>query len=233
MSALLRIMTYNTRGSLGMDNLRSTPRILETLAPYIPDVVCFQEIHQYLFGGAMENQPKRLGEGLKQKFVYYKTIDYLLGGYGIGLSTSLPIHYVKRHRLPSVKEQRGLLEVGVMQGDGSPFCVFCTHWGLDSQERLRQAERCVEIIHQVTVPFILCGDFNEEEGSLGIRYLKKSLALQDVGAENSLPTFPSDRPTGRIDYMFLSAHWAVQKIEVIRSLASDHLPLYLEVSRET
>ena len=39
----MRIVTYNTRGSLGMDDVRSTPRIAETLRPLSADVICFQE----------------------------------------------------------------------------------------------------------------------------------------------------------------------------------------------
>ena len=53
----MRIVTYNTRGSLGMDGLRSTRRIVETVRAVSPDIVCFQEIHQRLAWSGREDQP--------------------------------------------------------------------------------------------------------------------------------------------------------------------------------
>src|SRR5579872_3618595 len=77
----MRIATYNTRGSLGSDGLRSTKRIAETLRPFSADVICFQEIYQRI-PPPLEDQPAKLEALLNRSFVFQRCLDFAFGGVG-------------------------------------------------------------------------------------------------------------------------------------------------------
>src|SRR5579883_2187322 len=127
----MRIVTYNTRGSLGMDGKRSTSRIADVVRALSPDVVCFQEIHQKLPWSGGEDQPNLLSEALGRRFLFQRNLTFGFGGYGIGIATRAQVVLMREHRLPSGKEQRGALEVVLRDLPGlRSATVLCTHWGL-------------------------------------------------------------------------------------------------------
>jgi endonuclease/exonuclease/phosphatase family metal-dependent hydrolase len=228
---MMRIVTYNTRGSLGMDNRRSTTRIVETLRPYSPDVVCFQEIHQLLPWSGHEDQPKVLAQQLARQFLFQRNLRIGFGGYGIGIACRGVLRaQTREHLLPSGKEQRGMLEARLSGVDGFPiFTVFCTHWGLEAAERREQAEAVAEILSGAPVPYVLCGDLNEGPGGDAVRLLLSRTGLIDSDAADNRPTFASDRPTERIDYVLHAPNLLARRVEVIASLASDHLPVLVDL----
>ena len=109
---MMRIVTYNTRGSLGMDGVRSTPRIAETLRPLSADVICFQEVYERI-PPPLEDQPAKLAVLLNRRFTFQRCLDFAIGGYGNGIAAPV-IGESFRHILPSGKEQRA-----------SPGCGIC------------------------------------------------------------------------------------------------------------
>jgi len=228
MSAIFRVMTYNTRGSLGIDNLRSTERIAETVRLYSPDIVCFQEIHQRLPWSRFENQPKRLGQLLECPFYFHPPVNFGLGRYGIGIASRWKPTHIRKYLLPSQGEQRGLLELEFLEvAEIGSFRVFCTHWGLKPEERARQGRYCVEKVGGSPLPAIFCGDLNEESEAEGVRGLLGQGGLSNFNSEGTL-TFPSDAPNTRIDYI-LGRGLTCNRFEVAASLASDHLPLIADI----
>src|SRR5258708_7571866 len=109
----MRIVTYNTRGSLGMDDVRSTGRIADTVRMFTPDIICFQEIHKKLPWSGKEDQPDVLATLLGRPFVFQRNVGFGRGAYGIGIAARGTITKHKEHLLPSEKEQRGVLELHV------------------------------------------------------------------------------------------------------------------------
>ena len=228
MSGTIRIMTYNTRGSLGMDGVRSTSRIAETVRLYSPDIICFQEIHQWLAWSKFENQPERLEHLLQRNFVFHPPVRFGLGNYGIGIASRWHPSKVQKYLLPSVGEQRGLLELDFRGVSGiKAFRVFCTHWGLKDEERAEQGQFCVEKVLNSPLPTLFCGDLNEEVSAKGVATLIEQGGLEDTNPQGVF-TFPSDTPNVRIDYI-LGRGLACERFEVASSLASDHLPLIADI----
>jgi endonuclease/exonuclease/phosphatase family metal-dependent hydrolase len=231
MSTSISVMTYNTQGSLGMDAVRSTERIAEVVLAAAPDIVCFQEIHQRSPLRGMEDQPKRLGKLLGKAFLFHKLLHFGLGGYGIGMASSLPILSSRQYLLPEGDERRGLLEVVFQGANGaSEFRVCCTHWGLTPQERLAQARKCAEVLNARRIPTLFCGDLNEGAQAAGVETVLRETRLQD-SSDGSL-TFPSLRPTTRIDYILHSSEWRRKRFETIDSPASDHCAVFAEFERD-
>lgn len=221
-------MTYNTRGSLGMDGVRSTERIAETARLYSPDIICFQEIHQCLPWSGLENQPKRLEGLLELPFYFHPPVNFGIGKYGIGIASRWKPSQIRKYLLPSQGEQRGLLELEFLNvaGIGS-FRVFCTHWGLKAEERARQGRFCAEKVGVSSTPVVFCGDLNEEASADGVRQLLAQGGLSDFNP-SGVPTFPSDAPNTCIDYI-LGRGVECSRFEAGASLASDHLPLIADI----
>jgi endonuclease/exonuclease/phosphatase family metal-dependent hydrolase len=229
----MRIVTYNTRGSLGMDDRRDTRRIADVVRSLSPDVVCFQEIHQKLAWSGREDQPAALSELLGRPFAFQRCLTFGFGGYGIGIAARGTVAERREHLLPSRKEQRGALELRLRQVGGlRALTVICTHWGLQEEERQEQAEALAGLVAGAAKPLVLCGDLNEGPEAEGVRALLAATGLIDADAIRNRPTFTSSDPTVRIDYCLHSPDLSARHIEVVSSLASDHLPLLADLEKQ-
>jgi len=228
----MRILTYNTRGSVGMDNVRSTPRIVQVVRQLTPDIVCFQEIHRRMIQSGREDQPALLADGLGRPFRFQSNLSIGMGKYGIGIAYRGELQSSQEIYLPSKTEPRGALKVCLRDVAGFPrLTVFCTHWGLDPEERSQQAIALAESVRAASGPVIVCGDFNEDAQGEGVRSLLDLTGLKDADAALNRPTFIADDPTSRIDFVMHSADLVARNVEVIPTLASDHLPLLVDFER--
>ena len=79
-------------------------------------------------------------------------------------------------------------------------------------------------------PVVVCGDLNEPFGGTAVRSLLARAGLIDADAGGNRPTFPSTTPTSRIDYILHSPDLRVASFEVVRSTASDHLPVMADLA---
>lgn len=212
-----------------MDGQRSTPRIASLVRSLTPDVVCFQEIHRRLVRSGGEDQPAMLADGLGRPFVFQSNLKIGFGGYGVGIAYRGDLRRSREHYLPSKTEQRGALELQLRDVAGLPrLSVFCTHWGLDAEERTHQAGALAQSIRSAGHPVIVCGDLNEIASGEAVRTLLEATGLQDADALLNRPTFLSDNPTTRIDFVLHSTDMIVRNVEVIASEASDHRPLLVD-----
>jgi endonuclease/exonuclease/phosphatase family metal-dependent hydrolase len=229
------MVTYNTQGSLGIDNIRSTGRIAHTLRPLSADVICFQEIHRRMARSGREDQPEVLERLLNRRFCFQPTLIFAFGGgYGNGVATRFPVIEEKLHLLPSSKgkEQRGALEVRLRDVEGyRTLTVFSTHWGLDVEERKTQAEALAEVVRKAMRPVIVGGDFNESPDGEAVQMFLTMTGLRDADVEQNCATFVSNNPTRRIDLLLYSPELQASNAEVVPSLASDHLPLVADFHR--
>ena len=225
----MRVMTYNVRGGWGSDGRKSTGRIVDVVREQAPDIVCFQEIHQRLPQTKFVDQPTRLEQGLGMPFVFQANLRLGIGGYGVGVASRYPVRGVQNHLLPSVREQRGALQV-ILETPSGLLTVFCTHWGLNGAERERQAARLVELIGDVSGPVITCGDLNEGPDAPAVRLLLERTGLSDADAAQNRLTYPTDAPETRIDYVFFSPSLALGGVSIPVRPASDHLPLVADFS---
>jgi len=212
-----------------MDGRRSTQRIVEVVRALSPDVVCFQEIHQRLPWSGGEDQPAVLAQALGRPFVFQRNLVFGFGGFGNGIATRATIVERKEHPLPSGREQRGTLEVRLREVAGlRKLTVICTHWGLDAGERQCQAEALAGIVNAAVRPVVVCCDLNEGPDGPAVRSLLAATGLQEADAQNR-PTYIANDPTVKIDYILHTPDLATRHVEIISSLASDHLALLADL----
>ena len=226
---MMRVLTYNIRGGYGMDNFRSTRRIADVIRSLEADIVCLQEVHQRLPWTAWINQPGILHRHLRMKVVYQRNIDFGFGGYGNAILTRYPVLNTCEYRFPSTRELRGALCVQ-MAAPESDIYVFCTHLGLNQEERLEHVNTLTEIIAALQGKVILAGDMNETAESPAVQLLLKNTDLRDAGKAKNMATYPSLHSRKRLDYIFHSSNISLVSMETISSTASDHLPVTADLS---
>lgn len=225
---MIRLMTYNIRGTKGMDNRRSARRIAEVVRESGAQIICLQEVHQRLPWSRMVDQPGVLARHLRINVAFQRNLSIGVGGFGNAVLTSFEIAHSRSHSITSKGEQRGVLEVRLITPDG-PLTVFCTHFGLDRDERVVQAGELAELVNATESPKLVCGDFNEEACAAGVAKLIGSAGLIDADPHGP-PTFDSEQPCKRIDMILCDPSIAVQRISVLESKASDHLPLVADLA---
>ncbi len=222
------IMSYNVRNGAGLDDKVDYARTCDVVNREAPDVVAIQELD---FKTKRSKGADVLGEFAKLTNMipsFGPAIEFQGGQYGIGiLSKEKPID-VNYYPLPGSEEERCLL---VVEFEKFVFC--CTHWSLTEKDRTTSAEIVTKKMKEQKKPVVICGDFNAGIKEESIKTLKKDWTTLNDDAAN---TFPADKPTVHIDYVFaadptgaISAEdWknAVKETRVVEEkVASDHRPV--------
>ncbi|MHB1460209.1 MAG: endonuclease/exonuclease/phosphatase family protein [Armatimonadota bacterium] len=222
----MNILTYNVRGTRGIDDIRSVERIVDTIRSSQADIVCLQEVEQWEPGVGFGNQPADLARLLAMHVEFHGILTLPHYRYGIAILTRYPVVQSDRYLLPSVGEQRGMIRVQISTEQGD-LSVFCTHWGLNGEERIKQAGETAAAINATTGPKIICGDLNETADHAAVSTLISLTGLRDLAIESGHAefTFSSDTPDCRIDYMLASRELTASNVTVINSQASDHRPV--------
>ena len=162
-----------------------------------------------LFGRAMPYDGGEYGEAV-------------LSRYSFIASRNIPLPYT------GINEPRAALEVMTVLPSGDTIIFIGTHFDHtgDETDRILQAKRVNEILDCARYPVILAGDLNAEPGSVSIMLLEESWGSA-YDKDAPVPTYPSDIPAKKIDYVmyYPKDRWRVISSEVIQdSVASDHCP---------
>ena len=92
--------------------------------------------------------------------------------------------------------------------------------------RLRQLSYISDLVSHYA-HLVVMGDFNCGCSSQEYRYLIERTNLQTTPCD--MMTFPSWRPSRKLDHILASASLKVAKSEVLNYAHSDHLPISLEI----
>ncbi|MEO6034964.1 MAG: endonuclease/exonuclease/phosphatase family protein [Verrucomicrobiota bacterium] len=98
----------------------------------------------------------------------------------------------------------------------------------DDAERLINAAELEEIVAAAgKMPVVLCGDFNDSPKSRTHQKVGGFLSdTWELAGEGDGFTIPAAKPNSRIDYIWISKESIEPlRIEVLKSIASDHLPV--------
>ena len=227
-TAELRILSYNVRNAMGIDRVTDPDRTAQVIRDVNPDFVMVQELDCKTQRSGGMDRLAELAERTEMVATFGPAIEFQGGQYGVGLLSKEKPLRSRTVPLPGREERRALLIV-----EFSEYVCFCTHFSLTPEDRLASVEIIAEEREKYDeIPIFLAGDFNAEPEETPIVELKKDWKLLSVDA----PTFPADRPTVQIDYVF-GAHLpeSVQVVEsrvLDASTQSDHRPV-LVVLRHT
>lgn len=234
----IRVMTYNIHHARGMDDRVDIERIAKVIAREAPDIVALQEVDRGVrrSGGADITAELAERTGLVHH-AFAGNIEIEGGEYGNAFLTRYPIVEKKNLRYKHLHngEQRGLLQLVVDIG-GQQVLLLNTHLAHrseDAKDRLFSVEQMFETMEQrPDFPVILLGDLNERpERDVYRRLEERFIDAWAAAGDGDGFTFSSAKPRQRIDYIWVRRESGlnVRSAKVADTLASDHLPLVVDL----
>jgi endonuclease/exonuclease/phosphatase family metal-dependent hydrolase len=99
----------------------------------------------------------------------------------------------------------------------------------DTSERIAQSKKIKEFMNAITMPKILCGDFNLKPDTQSLKMLANDMNnLIDTHQITSTRTSFYLKEEKFADYIFTSKDIIINKFEVLKDEVSDHLPLLID-----
>lgn len=219
------------RKAVGLDWRRDPGRVLEVINALEADVIVLQEADQRL--GA---RPSAIPRAMLERNSDFTPADLAendisLGFHGnaILVRRGLEITGVKRITLPGL-EPRGAVSVEI----GGALRVVGVHLGLMRRHRQAQIAALTQAIDasDARMPTAIMGDFNEWSASTGLEGLTADYAVHAPGR-----SFHAARPVATLDRVALSHELELRNAGVEEGararIASDHLPVWVEVAAQT
>lgn len=230
MPKTLKVLTYNIRHGLGMDNFVNLERIAWVIFASGADICGLQEIDKYNPRSKMQHQAKVLAKLTNMHFVFgANTCLAWPTQYGNAVLCKFPIIHRHNYLLPGRGEKRGLLKT-IIDFQGEKINFFNTHLGLNQEDRIKQVQYIKEILAETAGRIVITGDLNEQSADPAVNLLLAGNNLQNCISEGAAEfTFPSKKPQIKIDYIIASSDFKVINAHVIASLASDHLPYFCTI----
>jgi endonuclease/exonuclease/phosphatase family metal-dependent hydrolase len=228
----LRVMSYNIHQGINADLVMDLEEIADVIVAQRPDVVLLNEVNRArATNGFVDTLPligRRLGMG------YVFGANYRDGQYGNALLSRYPIlGWDNLHYAHNTTETRGLLRA-VVQAPGGPVAFFGTH--LDHSEGPDDA-RAEQVAEALAVwdgapRTILLGDLNAEPDAPELQGIYEAgfVDVLQATSQESLFTFWDATPSRRIDFIFVTPDLTPVRAWVVRSRASDHLPVMAGVA---
>lgn len=227
-SKIVKILTFNIFHGATMKGDFNLDAIAKVIIDADPDFVALQEVDYKTNRAKNYDLVTELGWRVKMAPLFAKAMDYDSGEYGEGVLSKYTFLQSRNIALPYTpgNEPRTALEIVTVLPSGDTIAFVGTHLDhlQDEKDRLAQAKKINEVFSINKYPTILAGDLNAIPGSTPIIILEEIWSAS-YDKKNPEPTFPSDSPAKKIDYiMFYPKYrWRVLDTEVIQdSIASDH-----------
>ncbi len=234
-SGSLRVMTYNIHQSFDADYRVDLDDIAEAIMKEKPDVVGLQEVNRGQLSNGMIDCLPYLARKLNMTWVflgYHEDGQYgnaLLSRYRIADADGY--HYSNNRN-----EVRGVTR-GAIKTKGGKITFYVTHLDHTSSEKNVRKQQVQELISywDGQSASVLMGDFNAEPGSEPISIIRET-PLVDVLKKSGLdqtPTFWEGRgePFMHLDYIFVTPDLKYDGARIIRTRASDHMPVLVDLRR--
>ena len=231
----LRVMSYNIHVGVGMDKKLDLARIAEVINRERPDLVGLQEVDRGVERTGRVDEIRELARLTGMDYAFAHNLDYQGGQYGVAVLSRFPILAIDHRRFANrrERERRGFIRVEVEVG-GRRLNFVTTHLDYQLLEgRIFETEQLLAALADVRGPLVVAGDFNEEPPGGAYEMMLKA-GFADGWKQGSAAglTYPADKPTKRIEYIFfrnLGDH-VQTTANVPDTLASDHRPLVVSLT---
>lgn len=227
-SNIVRVLSFNilhgatTKGDFDLD------LIANVIIDADPDLVALQEVDFKTNRSKKFDLVAELGWRTKMVPIFAKAMNYDGGEYGEGVLSKYTFLQSRNVALPYTpgNEPRAALEIITMLPSGDTIAFVGTHLDhlKNEKDRVAQVKKINEVFSLNKYPTILVGDLNAIPGSTPINILEEMWSAS-YDKKKPKPTFPSDNPTRKIDYVMFypKNRWRVLETAVIKdSIASDH-----------
>ncbi|MCA1816258.1 MAG: endonuclease/exonuclease/phosphatase family protein [Acidobacteria bacterium] len=232
----LRVMTYNIRTGIGEDKRLDLARVADVIKRARADLVGLQEVDRGVERTHRVDEIAELARLTGMEYAFANNLRYQGGWYGVAILSRFPIEGTDHRRYLNTREaeRRGFVRVRVSAW-GRPLDFVTTHLDYQHEDgRVFEARQLLEALgDDGSVPLVITGDFNEEPGAEAYRltHARFADAWSDAhadggGGDDVGRTYPADKPTKRIDYVFYKpGGLRATGARVVQTEASDHRPL--------
>jgi len=224
----VKVLTFNILHGATTNHDFNLDVIANVIIKADPDFVALQEVDFQTNRAHNYDLVTELGIRTKMAPLFGRAMAYDDGEYGEGILSKHTFLKTRNIALPYTpgNEPRAALEVTTVLPSGDTIVFVGTHLDhlRDEKDRVAQAKEIVKVFSTNKFPTILAGDLNAVPGSTPINILQE-MWTASYNKEDPLPTFPSDNPRRKIDYVmfFPRNKWKIVNREVIQdSIASDH-----------
>jgi endonuclease/exonuclease/phosphatase family metal-dependent hydrolase len=231
----VRVMSYNIHHGEGIDGKLDLERIAKLIIEARVDVVGLQEVDRGVERTGRRDLPAELARLTGLAVVFERNIFHQGGEYGNAVLSRFPVKRSRNTHYAMLRpgEQRGLQQL-VLEIGGRDVLFLNTHLDFrpDHSERLLNVDEIKAAIAAAgPMPVILVGDLNTLPASPPHQKLEGFLTdAWTVAGQGPGFTIPVLKPSKRIDYIFVSRETVEPvKMEVLHSIASDHLPIVAEL----
>ncbi len=243
-ATILKVMSFNTQHCL---NYRTQTIDFQVMADAIlqcdVDIIGLNEMRDLgIDPTEYDKQTTYLSELTGIPHYYFaKAIDTPLGPYGNAFLSKLPIISAETIPVPDpipdpvltanpdpktglgYYESRCLLKAKLEGG----WTVLVIHFGLNPGEQENAVKTILE--HLEDTKCILMGDFNLTPDNAILHPIRDRMIDTAALFAEPLLSFPSDHPTRKIDYVFVSPDVEILSADIPAIVASDHRPHLAEI----
>jgi endonuclease/exonuclease/phosphatase family metal-dependent hydrolase len=231
----LRVMTYNIHVGVGMDKKLDLERIAKVIDDQHPDLVGLQEVDRGVKRTELRDEILEVAKLTGMDYAFAHNLDYQGGQYGVAILSRFKIQKIDHRKYENRREaeRRGMIRVEIKL-DNKIVNFVTTHLDYQHEDgRVFETEQMLNFLQGVEGPLIVVGDFNDEP--TGDAYKLMLTKFQDAWVHGKAKgeglSYPADKPTKRIDYVFTrqSDRIRLKKAWIVDTLASDHLPVVVDL----
>jgi endonuclease/exonuclease/phosphatase family metal-dependent hydrolase len=228
-------MTYNIHEAINVHNQLDLYGILTTIQAVAPDILLLQEVDTGVIMSGGTDQARWLAQHLNMYLAPVTSTNHIWQSDVI--LSKYPILAYDSIILQSPSEDDTLLRADIDVA-GQQVSVYAVHFSaFSSADRRIQADAALPWITSTAGLKIWAGDFNvdaygSDPTDQGIYADITALFNDSFSVAVSVTgdqTWPSTGPVERIDYVFVSPTISVLSYAVPSSLASDHLPVVVQL----
>lgn len=234
----LRILTFNIQHCRSF--LQGDPEVIDfglfadAIRCFDPDIVGLNEVRGEGESPKYEAQAQKLAELLGYHYYFAPAIHFPgYGPYGNAIMSKHPLENTEIVPIPDPTERTGHCYYEtrcVAKAQINGLTVLVTHFGLNEDEAKNAVETVCREIDASACPVVLMGDFNVTPDNPVLLPIRERLNdTEDVFRTKGMLSFPSDKPTEKIDYIFTSKDIKTTFATLPQMIVSDHRPLFATV----
>lgn len=229
----MTVMTYNIQSGRNLAQDRDIRHAISTIRKESPDILSLNEVqHCTALCPDGKCQAQMVAEALDYPYFRFgRSIDHEGGEYGNALLSRFPILKTAVYPVPDIPEEQrdGWFEprthlFGRLDLGGREMIALTSHYGLSDREIRSAVQETLRLAGETDLPLIFMGDLNAQPDSPLLVPLFGIFNDTAAGMESAALTYPSDRPSSKIDYIFHKGGFTTLRAWVPETTDSDHRP---------